>query len=86
MRLFHERAIPRTAPLTKSDEEECFTDSGRVTGVYLTAEAPSGAKDIVVSVDTDESAVAEFEITRPGDAGRSFVVPFTVIKAWRDAS
>lgn len=85
MRLFHERPIPRQAALTQSDEEDCFTAGGRRTGVFLTSEPPARATDRTVTVDLDEAALAQFEVTQPGDDARSFVVPFAVIREWRDA-
>jgi hypothetical protein len=78
MRLFHQRSFPRSAPLCKSDEEECFTSVGRRKGVYLTTETPGGSD--VLTLDAAESAITEYEVTRPGEPARSFVVPFGVLK------
>ena len=77
MRLFHERSYPRSAPLSKSDEEECFTPSGRLRGVWLTTEVRSGPD--VVSLDATEALVAPYEVTKAGAEARTFVVPYRVL-------
>jgi len=77
MRLFHERSFPRSAPLCKSDEEECFTPVGRRLGVWLTTEATD--RPDALEMRAAESAVEPYEVTAPGDAARTFVVPFGVL-------
>lgn len=77
MRLFHEREFPRPAPLSKSDEQECFTAVGRRSGVWLTSE-PSAEAD-AMCFDAPEDRVAEYEVTGPDDDVRAFVVPFGVL-------
>jgi hypothetical protein len=75
MELFHVRPYPRPSPLRKADEEECFTPLGRRVGVWLTTEHPADAEQ-VLSVTVDESVVLDHEVTAPGDAVRTFVVPY----------
>ena len=76
MRLFHEREYPRAARLVKSDEQECYSEEGKRKGVWLTSEHIDGP--LVLCFEAPEGAIVEYEVTKPGEASRTFVVPFTV--------
>jgi hypothetical protein len=78
MNLFHERAFPRAAGLCSSDVEECFSEEGRRKGIWLTTERLVGPG--VLSFETSEEVVLEYEITRPDEQTRTFVVPFGVAR------
>jgi hypothetical protein len=76
MRLFHEREYPRAARLVKSDEQECYSAEGKRKGVWLTSQQIDGP--LVLCFDAPEGSIAEYEVTKPGEEARTFVVPFTV--------
>ena len=80
MRLYHERSENIEGPLDGRDEEECYNAGGRRRGIFLTAELLQGPR--VIAADVPVGAVTAFEVTGPGDAHRTFVVPGAVISTF----
>lgn len=77
MRLYHEREVPRGGALDVRDEQECFTQLGKRTGVWLSTEVVTG--ELAYSADVAVDAVEEYEVSGEGAEHRVFVVPWTVV-------
>lgn len=81
MRLYHEGSRPAMrGGLTSSDEEDCYSQAGHRRGIWLTSEPLTGPW--TRSMDLPLELVAAFELTAPGDAHRTFVVPATSIDSY----
>jgi hypothetical protein len=77
MRLYHDRGRHIEGPVDSRDEEECYSSAGIRRGVFLTAELLRGPR--VVTADIPVGQVTAFEVTGPGDAHRTFIVPSAVV-------
>ena len=80
MQLYHERAEHRSGVLGPNDEEECFTQLGRRTGVWLTTEQLDGPT--VISTTVSAAAAGPYDVTSDGGEHRVFVVPAAVCGTW----
>jgi len=74
--LFHVRDHDRPGAFNAADEEECYSDLGRRTGVFLSTETVSGP--CALTADVDPVAIADFEVTKDGAKHRTFVVPHAI--------
>jgi hypothetical protein len=77
MRLYHEREIPRGGAIDTRDEQECFTQRGKRTGVWLSTEPAEG--DLVYTAVVEVAPLEQYEVSGDGATHRSFVVPGKVV-------